>query len=135
MKRRSHLDYSPFRQNSFLRSRLKRMQDPRANAVGGVTLHDFAQNRHRLCERPFHADDEELAGFELVNLDIMVMAEVPKLAPHREAMRANVAAAFRIGVERVAIKATTMEKMGFLGRREGVAVMASALLRAISREP
>lgn len=77
----------------------------------------------------------ELAGFELVNLDIMVMAEVPKLAPHREAMRANVAKAFRVGVERVAIKATTMEKMGFLGRREGVAVMASALLRAVVREP
>jgi len=68
-------------------------------------------------------------GFEVVNLDVMVMAEVPKVGPHREAMRANLARVFEIPLEAVALKATTMEKMGFVGRREGIAVVASALAR------
>ena len=71
------------------------------------------------------------AGYELVNLDLMIMAEAPKIAPHREAMRENLARAFQIPVDCVTVKATTMEKLGFIGRREGVAVMASALLRKI----
>ncbi|MBT9588909.1 2-C-methyl-D-erythritol 2,4-cyclodiphosphate synthase [bacterium] len=68
-------------------------------------------------------------GFEVINLDVMVLAEVPKVGPHRDAMRANLADAFRLPLESVALKATTMEKMGFVGRREGIAVIASALAR------
>ena len=68
-------------------------------------------------------------GYELVNLDVMVLAEAPRLAPHRDQMRANLASAFGVPVEQVAVKATTMEKMSFIGRREGVAVIASAFLR------
>lgn len=68
-------------------------------------------------------------GLEVVSLDVMVMAEAPKLAPHRQKMRENLARAFGLAAENVALKATTMEKMGFIGRREGIAAMASALLR------
>jgi len=71
-------------------------------------------------------------GYELVNLDVMVLAEVPKVGPHREKMRVNLAEVFEIPLENVALKATTMEKMGFVGRREGVAVIASALARRTS---
>ena len=72
------------------------------------------------------------AGYEIVNLDLMILAEAPKIGPHREAMKANLARAFGLAPESVAIKATTMEKMGFLGRREGIAVLASVLLRRLS---
>lgn len=68
-------------------------------------------------------------GLEVVNLDVMVLAEVPKVGPHREAMKNNLARAFGLPPERVALKATTMEKMGFVGRGEGISVIASALLR------
>jgi 2-C-methyl-D-erythritol 2,4-cyclodiphosphate synthase len=71
-------------------------------------------------------------GYQVVNLDVMVLAEVPKVGPHREAMRANLARVFELPLENVALKATTMETMGFVGRREGIAVMASALLRVVA---
>lgn len=70
-------------------------------------------------------------GYELVNLDVMVLAEVPKIGPHREAMRENLARVFGLELNAVALKATTMEKMGFVGRREGIAVIASALARRL----
>lgn len=73
-------------------------------------------------------------GYELINLDIMIMAEVPKVGPHREAMRANLARAFQLPLDGVALKATTMEKMGFVGRREGIAVISSALVRQTNKE-
>ena len=62
----------------------------------------------------------------VVNVDCTVMAEAPRLAPHIEAMRANMAEALGIAVERVSVKATTLEGMGALGRREGIAVLAVA---------
>jgi 2-C-methyl-D-erythritol 2,4-cyclodiphosphate synthase len=71
-------------------------------------------------------------GYVLCNLDVMVLAEAPKVGPHREQMRANLAEVFELPLENVALKATTMEKMGFVGRREGVAVIASALARRMS---
>lgn len=69
------------------------------------------------------------AKLEIVNLDIMILAEAPKIAPHREQMKVNIAAAFGLDVAQISIKATTMEKMSFIGRKEGISVMASALLR------
>lgn len=74
------------------------------------------------------------AGFELCNLDLMVLAEAPRVGPHRQAMRVNLARAFGLPLEAVALKATTMEKMGFVGRREGIAAIASALVRQICEE-
>lgn len=66
------------------------------------------------------------AGVTLVNVDATLIAEVPKVLPHREAMRENIGAALGLPPQRVGIKATTNETMGFVGRREGIAAMAVA---------
>jgi 2-C-methyl-D-erythritol 2,4-cyclodiphosphate synthase len=62
----------------------------------------------------------------IVNVDVSLIAEQPKLAPHTGAMKQCVAEALGIGMERVGIKATTNERLGFLGRGEGIAAMAVA---------
>ena len=67
-------------------------------------------------------------GVEIGNVDATVVLERPKLAPHRDAMRERLAAALGIGPERVNVKATTGEGMGFVGRGEGVAALAVATL-------
>lgn len=64
----------------------------------------------------------------VVNLDATVLAQAPKLAPHREAMRANIADALKIDVSRVSVKATTEEGLGFTGEKLGIAAHAVALL-------
>jgi 2-C-methyl-D-erythritol 2,4-cyclodiphosphate synthase len=66
------------------------------------------------------------AGVLLVNIDSTLIAEAPKVLPHRDAMRANIGTALGIPPERVGIKATTNETMGFVGRKEGIAAMAVA---------
>jgi 2-C-methyl-D-erythritol 2,4-cyclodiphosphate synthase len=68
-------------------------------------------------------------GWELVNADVVLIGEEPRLAPHRDAMRARLAAAFDVDRERVAVRATTTDGLGFTGRREGLAAQAVALLR------
>ena len=67
-------------------------------------------------------------GFTIGNVDATVVLERPKLAPHRDAMRERLAAALGIGPERVNVKATTGERMGFVGRGEGAAAMAVATI-------
>ncbi|MCL6454741.1 MAG: 2-C-methyl-D-erythritol 2,4-cyclodiphosphate synthase [Alicyclobacillus sp.] len=71
----------------------------------------------------------EAAGYEIGNLDLMVLAEVPRLAPYKQQMRANLAQALGCTVEQVSVKATTMEGLGFIGQREGVAAQAVVLLQ------
>ncbi len=68
------------------------------------------------------------AGFRVVNVDVVVLAEAPRVGPHRDAMAACIGAALSISPERVNIKATTSEGMGFVGRREGIACWATASL-------
>ena len=68
-------------------------------------------------------------GWELVNLDAVVILEEPRLAPHRDAMRAAVAGALGVERGRVTVRATTTDRMGFTGRGEGAACHAVALLR------
>jgi 2-C-methyl-D-erythritol 2,4-cyclodiphosphate synthase len=68
-------------------------------------------------------------GWELVNLDAVVILEAPRLAPHREAMRTAVAGALGVEPARVTVRATTTDGLGFTGRREGAACHAVALLR------
>ena len=68
-------------------------------------------------------------GWELVNADVVLIGEEPRLAPHRTAMRERLADAFGVGPERVAVRATTTDGLGFTGRREGLAAQAVALLR------
>jgi 2-C-methyl-D-erythritol 4-phosphate cytidylyltransferase/2-C-methyl-D-erythritol 2,4-cyclodiphosphate synthase len=65
----------------------------------------------------------------IANLDVTVVCEAPRVAPHRDAMRARIAAIAGIAVERVAVKATTSEKLGFTGRGEGIVAMATAAIR------
>jgi 2-C-methyl-D-erythritol 2,4-cyclodiphosphate synthase len=67
-------------------------------------------------------------AFRVVNVDATVLAEAPRLGQHREAMRANIAADLGIALECVSVKATTSEGVGFIGRREGLACHAIALL-------
>jgi 2-C-methyl-D-erythritol 2,4-cyclodiphosphate synthase len=67
-------------------------------------------------------------GARIVNVDAMLVAEAPKLSPHRATMCANVAKALGIGTDAVSIKATTNEMLGAVGRREGLAAMAVALV-------
>ena len=65
-------------------------------------------------------------GARIVNVDSTLVAEAPKIGPHLDAMRSQLAGALGLPVRRVGIKATTNEKMGFLGRAEGIAAMAVA---------
>ena len=69
------------------------------------------------------------AGWELENADVVLIGEEPRLAPHRNAMRARLADAFGVAPELVAVRATTTDGLGFTGRREGLAAQAVALLR------
>jgi 2-C-methyl-D-erythritol 2,4-cyclodiphosphate synthase/2-C-methyl-D-erythritol 4-phosphate cytidylyltransferase len=68
------------------------------------------------------------AGLELVNADITVLAEAPRIAKHRAAMAENLAADLRVSVQLINIKATTTERLGFIGRGEGLAASAAVLL-------
>jgi 2-C-methyl-D-erythritol 2,4-cyclodiphosphate synthase len=68
-------------------------------------------------------------GLELVNVDATVVMERPKLGPHREAVRESLAAPLGLALPRVNVKASTGEGIGFVGRGEGVAVLAIASLR------
>ena len=67
-------------------------------------------------------------GFVIVNVDVTVLAQVPKLAPYEQKMRENLAYDLQTDLQNVSIKATTTEKLGFVGRKEGIAVEAVVLL-------
>ena len=68
-------------------------------------------------------------GWTLVNADVVLVGEEPRLAPHRNAMRERLAGALGVEAERVAVRATTTDRLGFTGRGEGLAAQAVALLR------
>jgi len=72
-------------------------------------------------------------GGSIVNLDVTVICERPKIGPHREAMAARIAEILGIPRERVSVKATTTDKLGFTGRGEGIAAQAVATIRLPSR--
>jgi 2-C-methyl-D-erythritol 4-phosphate cytidylyltransferase/2-C-methyl-D-erythritol 2,4-cyclodiphosphate synthase len=65
----------------------------------------------------------------IAHLDISVICEAPRIGPHRDAMRARIAEIAGVAIERVAVKATTNEKLGFIGRGEGIAALATATIR------
>ncbi len=69
------------------------------------------------------------AGYELVNADCVLIGEEPRLAPHRGAMREALAGALGVDPDRIAVRATTTDRLGFTGRGEGLAAQAVALLR------
>lgn len=68
------------------------------------------------------------AGFVIGNVDSTVIAQAPKLAPHIDAMRANIAEDLKLPLDRVNVKAKTNEKLGYLGRSEGIEAQAAVLV-------
>ncbi len=77
-----------------------------------------------LLKRVHHIIRNE--GAHVVNVDATVVLEAPRLRPHIDAMREHIAEALELDVKRVSIKATTSERIGFVGREEGIAAMAVA---------
>jgi 2-C-methyl-D-erythritol 2,4-cyclodiphosphate synthase len=104
--------------------------------LGAAALGDIGEHFPDTDERYRDADSLELLratvallaaqGFKIVNVDATVVIERPKLAEHREAMRASMAGALGIEIDRVSVKATRGEGMGFVGREEGAAALAVA---------
>ncbi|MEE4278941.1 MAG: 2-C-methyl-D-erythritol 2,4-cyclodiphosphate synthase [Halieaceae bacterium] len=82
-----------------------------------------------LLRRVMHEVGE--AGFAPVNADITVIAQEPRLAPHIQAMREHISADIELAVSCVNVKATTTEKLGYIGRGEGIAAHAVVLLQAL----
>jgi len=68
-------------------------------------------------------------GFEISNIDALICAEEPKLNPYIEEMKRKMAEVLSLSVEDISIKATTSEKMGFIGRKEGMAAYATVLIQ------
>jgi len=106
--------------------------------LGALALDDIGIHFPNTSEAFRNIDSKELLthctelihskGFRVGNVDVSVAAEAPKLAPHLPAMRAATAACLLIDTDCVSIKATTNEGMGFVGREEGIAAWAVALL-------
>lgn len=104
-----------------------------AAALGDIGLHfpdtDPAYegaDSMRLLEQVAHLLSDR--HYAIANIDATVIAETPKLRPHIEAMRANLARALQIPPDTVSVKATTVEGMGALGRKEGIAALATVLI-------
>ena len=74
------------------------------------------------------ADKVHKSGFTIIDIDCVIEAQAPKLSPHRDAMRKNVSTVLNIDIDRVGIKATTTEHLGYVGREEGIYAQAVALL-------
>jgi 2-C-methyl-D-erythritol 2,4-cyclodiphosphate synthase len=112
--------------------------------LGALALGDIGHHFPNTDERYRDADSSELTRqvwqlmnqhqYRIGNLDIMVMAERPKLAPYIKDMREKIAHLLVCDVTRVSIKATTMEGLGFVGRREGIAAQAVVLLESMGKE-
>ena len=106
--------------------------------LGAAALGDIGQHFPDSDERYHNIDSQRLlgkvgelireAGYAVGNLDSIVIAQRPKLAPYIPQMRENIARTLGIPVEQVSVKATTTEHLGFEGRGEGIAAQAVALL-------
>ena len=106
--------------------------------LGALALGDLGQWFPDSSEQWRGADSMELLGriwrevsergWGVANLDITVVCQKPKLAPHVPAMRERIAAALALETDAVSVKATTSERLGFTGRQEGIAAQAVVLL-------
>ena len=72
-------------------------------------------------------------GFSLCNADITVLLQEPKISPYEDKMRATLAKDLHVKEDRISIKATTTEKLGYVGRGDGVSVYASVLLQSVEQ--
>lgn len=108
-----------------------------ALALGDIGRHfpdtdaSFAGIDSRILLRDVFAKAKEM-GFSIGNLDVTIIAQAPKMAPHIDAMRACLAADLDTELSQVNVKATTSEKLGFTGRKEGIACHSVVLLVANS---
>jgi 2-C-methyl-D-erythritol 4-phosphate cytidylyltransferase/2-C-methyl-D-erythritol 2,4-cyclodiphosphate synthase len=106
--------------------------------LGAAAAGDLGEHFPPTDERWRDAESSELVrtavamvrdrGFEIVNCDITIIGERPRIAPHRQAMRRSLAALLRLPIDAVSVKATTTEGLGFAGRGEGLAASAVVLL-------
>lgn len=106
--------------------------------LGAAALGDIGRHFPDTDERWRGADSRRLLravvqlladrGYRVGNADVTIMAQAPKMAPHIERMRENVAADLGVDVDCVSVKATTTERLGFTGRGEGIAAEAVALI-------
>lgn len=106
--------------------------------LGAAALGDIGKHFPDTDPRYYGADSRVLLrdvvalladrGFAVGNVDLTIMAQAPKLAPHIESMRRNLAADLGIPLDRVSVKATTTEHLGFEGRGEGISAQATALI-------
>ena len=106
--------------------------------LGAAALGDIGRHFPDTDERYLGADSLVLLknvgeliaekGYKTVNVDSTVIAQVPKLAPYIDEMRKNIALALGIDVDFVSVKATTEEKLGFTGKKEGIAAHAVCLI-------
>lgn len=103
-----------------------------AGDIGEMFADTDPANRDRDSIEMLHAAVARVhaLGWRVVNVDATVIAERPRIAPHRDAMRARLAGALGVGMEAVSVKGKTNEGMGALGRGEGLACLAVATLRA-----
>lgn len=106
--------------------------------LGAVAAGDLGKHFPTADDRWQGADSCELLarslevvrrrGFEVVNCDLTIIGERPRVAPHRDAMRRKLAELLGVPVDRVSVKATTTDGLGFAGRGEGLAAMAVVLV-------
>ena len=106
--------------------------------LGAAALGDIGKHFPDTDERYRGADSTKLLslvgallrekGYRILNIDSTVIAQAPKLAPHIPAMRQNIADALGMDVDAISVKATTEEKLGFTGTREGIAAQAICLI-------
>ncbi len=109
--------------------------------LGAVALGDIGKHFPDTDERYKGADSLVLLknvcdlinskGYKVVNIDATVIAQMPKLAPFIDQMRANIADALKVDVDFVSVKATTEEKLGFTGRKEGISAHCVCLVETI----
>ena len=107
--------------------------------LGAVALGDIGQhfpdndpaykdaNSRELLKHCYELVKNE--GFEIGNIDATVIAERPKLMPHIKKIRETIAVDLGVSIHQISVKATTSEKMGFVGREEGISATATALLK------
>ncbi|HQA49482.1 MAG: 2-C-methyl-D-erythritol 2,4-cyclodiphosphate synthase [Syntrophomonadaceae bacterium] len=106
--------------------------------LGAAALGDLGQHFPDNDERFKDANSLDLlasisallkqAGYKVINIDSVIVAQAPRLAPYIPSMRSNIAAALGISTEQVSVKATTTEKLGFEGRQEGISAQAIVLI-------
>lgn len=107
-----------------------------AAALGDIGLH-FPDSDSRWEGADSRALLREVAailarkGYMTVNVDVTIIAQAPKMLPHIPRMRANIAADLDLPLDCVSVKATTTERLGFTGRREGIAAQATALVEKL----